>query len=201
MQFADAGDQDGLLPPEEAFLPSDFIEQMDESTTGPEASSTAPSNEGTTSGSTSGGDGEVAPPEFDPRHREEFEGLLYLGALTHEFPWAGHRFKIRTLTSGEMLEVGLAQRQYRDSIGESRAYVTAMVAACLVTVDGKHLPRPISNDIGDTEFANKFVYIRESWFPWVVDAVYQEYMKLEARVVEILDAMGKVPPSARSTRG
>lgn len=28
------------------------------------------------------------PLEFDQRHRNDFDGLLYLGALTHEFDWA-----------------------------------------------------------------------------------------------------------------
>lgn len=199
MQFGEAGDDD-LLPPEETFLPSDLLEEVDSFIPGPETSSTAPSAEGTTPNETRG-DETVALPEFDPRHREDFEGLLYLGALTHEFEWAGHRFKIRTLTSGEMLEVGLAQRQYRDSIGGDRAYTTAMVAACIVLVDGKPLPRPISTDVGDTEFANKFGYVRDHWFPWVIDTVYEEYMKLEARVIEIMESMGKARPSARSTRG
>lgn len=201
MQFADAGDE-ALLPPEEPLLPSDLIEEVASFTSGPETSSPAPSTEGTTPNETRpGGDEEVALPEFDPRCRDEFEGLLYIGALAHEFTWAGHRFKIRTITSGEVLEVGLEQKQYRDSLGESRAYVTAMAAACLVSVDGKPLPRPISNDPSDTEFANKYSYIRESWYTWTVDAVYEEYMKLEARVVEIIEAMGKARPSARSTRG
>lgn len=201
MQFADAGDE-GLLPPEEFILPSDLIEEVDSSNTGPEASSAAPPTEGTTPDETRrGGADVVAPPEFDPRHREDFEGLLYIGALTHEFSWAGHRFKIRTVTTDELLEVGLAQKKYRDSLGDSRAYVTAMAAACIVLVDGKPLPRPLTSDMADTEFSNKFDYVRSHWYPWTVDAVYEEYMKLEARVVEIIESMGKALPSARSTRG
>lgn len=202
MQFNEAGD-DGLLPPEDVFLASDLLNEMQASTSGPEAlSEPAPSTEGTTQGAASPGVEEgVALPEFDPRHREEFEGLLYLGALTHEFTWAGHRFKIRTLTTGELLEVGLAQKKYRDSLGDSRAYVTASVAACIVLVDGKALPRPISSDPSDTEFSNKYAYVRDSWFTWTIDAVYTEYLKLEARVTEIIEAMGKARPSAPSTRG
>jgi hypothetical protein len=194
MPFDPAGDE-SLLPEEDVFLPSDLVEAVPDSTSGPETSSPAPSTDGTTSDSAPKAE-QVVPPEFDPRHREDFDGLLYLGALSHEFVWAGHRFKIRTLTTGELLEVALAQRAYRDSLGDSRAYVTAAVAACIVLVDGKPLPRPITTDISDTEFSNKFGYVRDHWYSWVVDAVYEEFMKLEARATEILEAMGKVLPSA-----
>lgn len=200
MQFSGAGD-DALLPQEEVFLPSDLVEAMDDLTSGPEASSTAPPTEGTTPGSTSGEPSEVALPEFDPRYREEFEGLLYLGYLTNEFSWMGHRFKIRTMTSGEYIEAGLAVRPYKDSIGESRAYVAAMVAGCLVLVDGRPLAIPITKDPSDSEFANRFRVILDSWFPWTIDKVYEEFLKLEARVEEILAAMGKALPSAPSIRG
>jgi hypothetical protein len=204
MQFNQAGDpsDDENLPLEDFFLPSEFAQEAHDPTSGPEASSQqAPPTDGTTSGEALGSDGEPALPEFDPRHREAFDGLLFLGALDTEFVWAGHRFKIRTLTTGELLEVALAQRQYRDSLGDSRSYVTAIAAACIVHVDGKPLPQPLSTQVSDTEFSNKFAYVRDSWFPWVTDTVYGEYMKLEAQATEVLEAMGKASPSAASTRG
>ena len=41
---------------------------------------------------------DFAPREFDPRHKEPFTGLLFVGALTDEFELWGHRFVIATPT-------------------------------------------------------------------------------------------------------
>lgn len=188
----DNGTDDESVPLEEALLPSDFRDDPISSTsTGPEASSTAPPTEGTTPDE-SGGDEEEALPEFDPRHREEFSGLLYLGALNDEFDWSGHHFKIKTLTQGELLEVGLLSRDYRDTLGDSKAYVTAFVAASLVSVDGRRVTNPLGP--GETDAAANFTYIKDAWYPWTIDAIYERCMVLEGRVNEILQAMGKVPP-------
>jgi hypothetical protein len=129
-------------------------------------------------------------PEFDPKHRLDFEGLLYLGALTHEFTYLGHAFKIRTLSTDEVLEIGLLHRPYVDTLSDVKAYQAALVAACVVTVDGKPLPMPITNDVADTPLANRFAYVRRSWFPPILDAVYEQYLLLEGRVDDVLRSMG-----------
>jgi len=130
-------------------------------------------------------------PEFDPRVREDFEGLLYLGRLSTTFTWAGHEFIIRTLTTGEVLEVAMLSRPYRESMGELKAYQAALVAACVVQVDGRPMPVPITDDPADTAAANRFRYILRSWFPPVLDAVYEQFLLLEERVGQVLKAMGK----------
>ena len=132
------------------------------------------------------------PPEFDSRYREEFEGLLYLGKLNHRFSWAGHRFVIRTLTSGDITEIGLLHKPYRDTVGETKAYQALVVAACIETVDGKALPLPITNQAEDTMLVNRFEYVLRVWFPPTLDAVYEQYLILETKVEEALKAMGKV---------
>lgn len=139
-------------------------------------------------------------PEFDPRVREDFEGLMYLGRLTDEFHWFGHHFVIRTLTTGELIEVGLLHKQYANSLADVKAYQALVVAACVVSVDGKSLPIPISNDKTDTELINKFEYVRERWYPPTLDAVYERLLLLEARVDEVIEAMAKAHGWAGSTR-
>lgn len=129
-------------------------------------------------------------PEFDPKHRLDFEGLLYLGALTDEFSYLGHKFLIRTLTTNEVLEVGLLHKPYADSLGDVKAYQAALVAACVIKVDGQSLPLPITNDVSDTPLANRFQYVREHWFPPILDAIYERYLLLERRVDDALRAMG-----------
>jgi len=133
----------------------------------------------------------TVPLEFDSRHRSDFDGLLYLGAITHEFDWAGHSFVIKTPTVGEMLQVGLLSAEYANTIGESRAYTSAIAAAVIVSVDGKRLPSAIGRDGEKTLVADRFRYINDNWYPWTVDAVYARYAVLEARVAEVIRKMGE----------
>lgn len=136
-------------------------------------------------------------PEFDPRWRNEFEGLLFLGALTKEFEWMGHRFTIKTLSTEELLEVSLLVKEWQNSLGEVKAYQAAMVSACLVKVDGKSMPQPLSRDPGDSPVRNRMNLVLR-WFPTTLDAVYEQYLTLENNVAEVMDAMGKVGGSSLS---
>lgn len=143
----------------------------------------------------SGADDRAAPPpepvpEFDARWREEFTGLLYLGALSSEFTWLGHHFVVRTLTTGELAEVALAAKRYEGTDGAYKAYQAAVVAAAVVSVDGQAMPSPLTTDPRDTPFLNRYRYVMRSWYPPVLDAVYQRYFDLEIKVREVIEAMG-----------
>lgn len=129
-------------------------------------------------------------PEFDPRFRQDFEGLLYLGYLEDDFHWMGHHFVLRTYNTNDVLEIGLLHAKYAGTMGDAKAWQALVCAASVVSVDGKSLPRPISNEPEDTELANKFRYILK-WFPLTIDAVYEKSLELEMRVRQVLDAMGK----------
>src|SRR5690554_723245 len=99
-------------------------------------------------------------PEFDPRVRRQFEGLLYLGKLEDEFEWLGHKFVIKTVDTGTLLAVGQITKEYVGTMGDLKAYQTAMVGACTVSVDGKSLPLPLESD-SDTleEVRQRFRYV------------------------------------------
>jgi hypothetical protein len=165
---------------------------------GPEASSTAPPHFEEPHPVTDAAenepeaieDAEPKVPEFDPRVRMDFEGLLFLGYLTDTFHWAGHSFTIRTLTVDEIMEVGLLHAKYARTIADSKAYQRAVTAACLVQVDGKDLPQPISDRPSDTALQNRWEYVG-AFFPITLDAIYDRYLVLEGRVSEVLTAMGK----------
>lgn len=135
-------------------------------------------------------------PEFDPRYTEEFEGLLYLGYLTRDFVWAGHKFSIRTLTTDEVLEVALLVKPYQGTLADAKAYQAAMCAACVVKVDERPLPAPITMDPSDTPLSNRFEFVRRSWYPLTLDAVYEEFLRLEQTVTEVIAAMGRAVPLA-----
>lgn len=139
-------------------------------------------------------------PEFDPRVREDFEGLMYLGKLTHPFDWLGHKFVIRTMTTGEILEAGLIHREYVGTVADVRAYQACVVAACVVSVDDKHPPYPLTSADGETLLRTRFNYVIDKWFPPTLDKVYNEYLVLEARVEAVIEAMGKAPGWTELTR-
>ena len=196
MQF-DGGTDPSVPLEEHDLLPTEIAEMTATAITDLEASSTAPLTERSTPAVADRiGD---PPPEFDPRHQEAFNGLMFIGALSKTFPWSGHTFTIRTLTGGELLQTALLQKEYRDTIADSRAYVTALVAACVVSVDGKALPQPIGPNEDPLE--PKFRFVLDNWYSWTVDAIYEQYLLLEAEVNTILEAMGKERPSVRSTAG
>lgn len=131
------------------------------------------------------------PLAFDPRMHEEFEGLLYIGALKKRFLWMGHEFLIRSLGTNEVLTVGLLQKPYAGTMGEIKAYQAACVAACLISVDRQPMPTPITDEVTDTWLDTRFQYVIDHYQPIVIDVIYGELMKLEAKVNEVLTAMGK----------
>jgi hypothetical protein len=128
--------------------------------------------------------------DFDPRCRQDFHGLLYLGALTTEVDVYGHKFEMRTLTTDEQLQIGLFLREYEGSVIQGKAYATALVASSVVSVDGKELPKPFQAEKGDTPLRHK-VKIVAKWYPQVVDILYNEYLILEARTNKVFAALGK----------
>lgn len=145
---------------------------------------------GTPLGTGADSEGETSPEPFDPRYKDDFEGLAFLGALEMRFSYIGHRFAIRTLTTHELLAVSQIVKGYKDTIGESRAYATAMVAMSTVTVDGIGLPSPTQERDDDLAWAfERYDYVKARWFPYTIDYVYERVLLLENRVREILGEM------------
>lgn len=127
--------------------------------------------------------------EFDPRYKDSFEGLLFIGSLRKRFKWMGHEFVIRTLCTNEVLEVGLVAKPYQESLGEIKAYQAAVVAASILSVDGKPPPIPITDE--DSPLESKFFYVVNHWQPVVIDMIYGQVMSLEVEVNNVLASMGK----------
>jgi hypothetical protein len=130
-------------------------------------------------------------PSFDERYSEAFQGLAYLGSLTESFSWLGHEFVIRTLGVDEQLAVAQVTAKYKDG-GEQLAYVTAVVAMSIVTVDGEELPTPIGEDQLLAEWGHRrFAYVKANWFQPTINEVFQRYLQLEDKVAQVIEAMGK----------
>jgi hypothetical protein len=131
-------------------------------------------------------------PEFDQRYRDEFSGLLYVGALTKTFDWLGHRFILRTLRTGELVQASLAVKDWAGSDGYLKAWQSAIVGAAVVSVDGRPLPPvPLTDQSDDTMVAVRARYVMDHWFPPVLDYLYERYVELELVVRQVIEAMGK----------
>ena len=125
---------------------------------------------------------------FPEAWKDEFEGLLYLGYLQKEItkiPF--HKFVIKTLTINEKLEISLICKPHTDMIGYSRAYKAAVVAAALVSVDGREL---IASSKNTNALKQKYDYVVNNWYDTVIDLIYDECESLEYKVVWVLQELG-----------
>jgi hypothetical protein len=142
------------------------------------------------------------PGGFDPRYREDFEGLAFLGALEARFSYIGHQFVIRTLTTDELLAASSVIKEYEGTLAAARAYATVMAALSVVSVDGTGLPSPIGENDNPYAWAHeRFDYVKARWFPYTVDYVYEKYLLLEERVRAVLVEMTEQAKKAGSQAG
>ena len=125
---------------------------------------------------------------LDPRYKQDFDGLTFLGYLADEFEVGGHRISVRTLNTDALLEVSLWTQKYSGSLGESRAYSTAVVAAAVELLDGRPLHRPLGS--GEADFPHRVAIVRR-WYPWTIDQIYSRVRELERRVDALLAELGK----------
>lgn len=130
-------------------------------------------------------------PEFDARHRQPFKGLLYVGALTHRVELFGHTFTIATPTQTERLQIGQVIQPWQGTVTGEIAYATALVAAFLVDIDGEKLPEPVLTNPKETALHDRFHWVRENIRKPVVDWLFDECLKLDSQVDDVLAAMGK----------
>jgi hypothetical protein len=132
---------------------------------------------------------EVELPKFDERYRRDFEGLLFIGKVSRQFQWLSHRFVIKTPNVDDLLEIGQLHKPYVGTVADIKAYQTLVIAATLVSVDGRPLPLPMSED--ESSLQAKYEYIRRNWYPWTLDKLYEEYLILDSEVSAVHEALGK----------
>lgn len=131
---------------------------------------------------------------FDDRWHAGFEGLLYLGRLEHEFHFAGHTFVVRTLTSGEHLEVSQICKPFEDSVAYIAALRVAVAAGGIVSVDGQPIPVALK---GVSPIRQRMDWMAQNWFDPVVEEIYLHVDWLESQSVAILNALGVYDPDKR----
>lgn len=129
--------------------------------------------------------------EFDPRYKEPFNGLLYLGRLEDTVTIWGHSFRLVTPSQLEKLEAGVVHKPYIDTVASEIAYTTILVSSYLVEIDGQPLPIPITHDTKKNGVAERFAWVGENLRGAVIDELFSRCMILEAQVSQVLQTMGK----------
>ena len=124
--------------------------------------------------------------------REDFTGLLVMGALRGWFEWCGHRIAIRTLKGDEELAVAQIMREYEGGIGGTKAYASAIAGLCVESIDRKPMPVPLGEDPAAPYkwVLERFNYALR-WYPPTIDAIFEAYLQLESRQREVLARLGK----------
>jgi hypothetical protein len=120
---------------------------------------------------------------FDTEPTEDFkdtpvtfeeETLLTKGYFTSTVKLGNNEVVIRTLKIGEELEAALLAHKYAETIEAGRALATALVAAAVVTVNGKPLIRePLGR--ADETLEARFNYIAHNWYWLTVKNIHEEY--------------------------
>lgn len=132
--------------------------------------------------------------KFDPRYREDFVGLLYLGKLEEECTVAGHRFLLITPSHSERMEMGPLHKPYVNTLSAERAWESIVVASYLREIDGTPKPLPLRGDV---------LPLRESWewvktniySPQIISEIFEKCLLLDDRtrtLIGELDDLGKV---------
>ena len=143
-----------------------------------------------------------AEPHDEAAWREDFTGLLVMGALRGWFEWCGHRIAIKTLTTEEELLVAQLTREYEGGIGGTKAYATALAGLCVEAVDRQPMPVPLGEHPGQP---NKWALERFNyalrWYPPTIDAIFDAYLRLEARQRDVMAGLGKSSAQGDATPG
>jgi hypothetical protein len=117
--------------------------------------------------------------DFPPEVQENVEGLMFLGELYDDFDFCGHHFVIRTLRGDEELLAALVCKEFVTTMGESRAWIWALISMCIVSIDGdENFCPPLNNNKRDYARA-RFQYCTGKWYWPLAVHINQKYAELQ----------------------
>lgn len=129
---------------------------------------------------------------LDKEERDTFQSLLTIGQTTKKVDVLGHPVVLKTMTVTDELMVGLESKIYKGSEAFPRAYQSAVVAASVVTVDGRQLYIPISPEESESEVFQKKLEKVHSLYPLVVSEIYRNYLEVEKEFAQLAKKLGKL---------
>jgi hypothetical protein len=113
--------------------------------------------------------------------------LLHVGRLTKEVNSYGNTIVLRTLKSGEELELGVIIKKYADTPEEGRAFAVATVAASIESLNGKPLVNRLGPD--DEDYLRRSFNIVRKWYWPVIEGLYEECVLLRKDQVAALQEL------------
>lgn len=127
--------------------------------------------------------------EFGNEIAQAVEGLVYLGKLTKEVEFCGHTFGLKTLTAHEEMAAAAAVQEFRSTLREPEAWVTAQIGMALTHVDGdEDFCPPIGPDL--TGFAKaRFNFVSNSWYWPTIEYLFEEYTTLLEKQLKAIRAV------------
>lgn len=116
---------------------------------------------------------------LDPPIEEETVSndlLTLLGGrrLYKEEIFFGQKIRLRTLRAGEELECGLLVSRYNGTPEEGRAYITAVVAAAIDSVNGLPLVESLGPIDEEEQVKRQFDYVRTRWYWPQIQRIYEQ---------------------------
>lgn len=144
-----------------------------------------------------------AEPEFEDRFpdevAEDVDGLIWLGYLENSVEFCGHDFVIRTLRMEEEMLAALISKDYIDTLGQAKAWITAQVALSLVSVDGDDAFCPPAGPDKKNYARARFKYVSSNWFEPTINFLYSEYANLIKKQADALEEMENLSQESRIT--
>ena len=126
--------------------------------------------------------------ELDPRSREDFVGLIYLGKLEEPCSIAGHSFVLRTPPQPDRLEMGPLHKPYLNTVSTEAAWRVITVAAYLRRIDSQLAPEPLSPSV--TPLRTRLDWVQNNIYSeHVIERLYDECLLLDGRVREVINAL------------
>lgn len=126
--------------------------------------------------------------KFDPRYREPFVGLLYLGHLSETVTKYGHTFELETPSQRERLEAGILHKRFVNTISGEIGWAAIVVGLYLRSVDGQDLPEPIG-PAAETRVAERYNWVIDNVRGQIINDLFNECLLLDAKVDEVLDEL------------
>lgn len=130
---------------------------------------------------------------FDPRYREPFVGLLYLGHLKNRVIKYGHSFDLKTPTQRERLEAGVLHKRFLNTISSEIGWAAIVLALYLEAVDDQPLPEPIGPSV-ETKVQDRFNWVIDNIKGEIINELFEECLLLDAQVsgtLRELDGLAK----------
>jgi hypothetical protein len=127
-----------------------------------------------------------------------FQELAHIGHITHTFQWANYEFTIKTLAIDEEIAIGQLIKHLDKNIIQEKALVVGIVAASLVSINGKYpFPETFVED-PVTKLRENYRYISKNWHWPVIAKINEQYIILQEKMYKSLEELENLSQEGRS---